>query len=290
MTQKVAVVTGVLNKRSISYGIVKAMLDKNIQVICLVQPQVMKQAQRDLDDNITVLPCDVEGKLVIVDGQPQYDEADASIDSVVDYVRVHHGKIQYLVHSIAHSDKNELEGDIHLNTRTNFHHTMEVSCFSFVRLALKFEPLLDDKAAITTMTFRGSSATAGSYFMMGLAKAALESAVRYLAQHFGLLNGTRVTAIAPGPVKTMAAMGIGDFKLSYDMGKARSFTGENPDSYEVGRTTLSIMDAEGITAAIIPVDNGIWDGVGMGTTPQEQEIYRLGLEALRNADKKMAAE
>jgi enoyl-[acyl-carrier protein] reductase I len=294
-TQQVAVVTGVLNKRSLAYGIVKAMLDQNIKVICLVQPGVMKHARRALDDSIEILPCDVEG-LPNVDAEGRlgvdangkyvlYREDDPEMTAAVDYIKATYGKIQYLVHAIAHSDKAELEGDMRLATRNNFHHTMEVSAFSFVRLALRFEDVMDDDASIGTLTFRGSSATAGSYMMMGLAKAALESAVRYLAQFYGLLNRTRVIGVAPGPVKTMAAMGIGDFDLSFEMGEIRSFLGHNPDADEIGRTYLKFAQSEGVTAAILPVDGGVWDGVGMGTTPAEQEAYRLFLADRRQKER-----
>lgn len=289
--QQVAVVTGVLNKRSLAYGIVKAMLADNIKVICLVQPGVMKHARKALDDSIEILPCDVEGLPNIDDdgrigrdanGKPVlYREDDPEMTAAVEYIKEKYGKIQYLVHAIAHSDKAELEGDIRLATRNNFHHTMEVSAFSFVRLALRFEEVMDEHASIGTLTFRGSSATAGSYMMMGLAKAALESAVRYLAKFYGKLNRTRVIGVAPGPVKTMAAMGIGDFDLSYDMGEIRSFLGYNPEADEIGETYLNFAKSKGVTAAILPVDGGIWDGVGMGTTDDEQDVYRFWFEAER---------
>lgn len=269
LTGKRALVLGVSDTRSIAYGIVKAMLAEEIEVICVTHPNpaIFKLAQRALGKltaygyDIPLLPCDVAG-------------SDDGLVSVRDTLAERWPEgFDYLVHAVAYSDKAELQGSILNTSRENFPQTMDISAYSLIAACRVLGPALRQHGSVLTLTFAGSQYVAPNYNVMGLAKAALEAAVRYLAAA-PELAGKRVTvnAVSAGPVKTMSASAVGGFDLSLTVGGRRSVTGENVTTDEVGVTAVNLMTMPGVTGVILPVDNGIHLS-GMGSTPAEMAAH-----------------
>ncbi|PZP40592.1 MAG: NADH-specific enoyl-ACP reductase [Pseudomonas fluorescens] len=272
-SREVAVVSGVLNKHSIAYHIAKAMENDGIKVVYLVQDTFIDRVKekRILPDDADIVPYDATNSDLVKQGS--------------DYIARTYGAIDYLVHAVAFSDKAQLEGSFLKLTKENFINTMVISTFSFVEMCDAYQDILADNASVATLTFLGSQYVAANYGPMGIAKAALESAVRYAAQDLGP-RGIRVNAIAPGPVKTLAASGIGEFDLSLYMGALRSATGKNATAEQVGRTTLKLMQCEGVTGDVLSVDNGT-KLAGMGTSPGEKRAIATARE-LERAEAKAA--
>lgn len=271
-TQQVAVVSGVLNNRSIAYHIAQAMEANNIKVVYLVQDIHVPRVRKLLGEKATIIDYNALDPVVVQAGARTVAER--------------YGLIDYLVHSVAFSDKAQLEGSFLDMTRENFINTLLISTYSFNDMCSAYRDVLKTGASVVTMTFRGSEKVAANYGPMGVAKAALESAMRYIAQELGERE-IRVNAIAPGPVKTLAASGIGEFDLSLYMGGLRSAIGRNATAEEVGRTTLKLMQCEGITGAVLPVDYGVGDLVGMGTSPREKAAIN-GYRDMERAQAKAA--
>lgn len=270
--QQVAVVSGVLNKLSIAYHIAQAMEAQKIKVVYLVQNVHVSRARKVLGEDAIIIDYDALDSECVVAGARRVSEI--------------YGQIDYLVHSVAFSDKAQLEGSFLDMTRENFVNTMLISTFSFIEMCRAYRDVLKNGASVVTMTFRGSEKVAANYGPMGIAKAALEAGMRYIAQELGERE-IRVNAIAPGPVKTLAASGIGEFDLSLYMGGLRSAIGRNATAEEVGRTTLKLMQCEGITGAVLPIDYGIGDLVGMGTSPREKAAIK-GFRDMERAQSKAA--
>jgi len=274
-TQQIGVVSGVLNNRSIAYHIAQAMETTGIKVVYLVQDIHVPRVRKLLGEDATIIDYNALDSAVVQAGASSVAEL--------------YGQIDYLVHSVAFSDKAQLEGSFLDMTKENFINTMLISTYSFVEMCRAYRDVIKNGASVATLTFRGSEKVAANYGPMGVAKAGLESAMRYIAQELGERE-IRVNAIAPGPVKTLAASGIGEFDLSLYMGGLRSAIGRNSTAEEVGRTTLKLMQCEGITGAVLPVDNGIGDLVGMGTSPREKEAINGFRDAERAKAKALKAE
>ncbi len=190
-----------------------------------------------------VLPCDVEDL--------------ASVDAVVDRLKDEWGQIDFVVHAIGFSDKNELRGRYADTSRENFSRTMVISCFSFTEIAKRVAPLMTAGGSMLTLTYGGSMRASPNYNVMGVAKAALEASVRYLAADFGV-DGIRVNALSPGPVRTLAGAGISDARATFAFQTMHSPLGRPVTLDEIGGSALFLLSelGGGVTGEIIYVDGG----------------------------------
>lgn len=200
MRGKRGLIIGVANNRSLAWGIVKACRDAGADIGLTYQGDVMKKRVEPL---ATEIGAEIMGHCDVTEP--------ASMDAVFAEVERRWGKLDFIVHAVAFSDKNELTGRYVDTTEANFDRTMNISCYSLVALARRAERLMTDGGSIVTLSFYGAEKWIPHYNVMGVAKAALEASVRYLAADLGPA-GIRVNAISAGPVKTLAASGIGDFR------------------------------------------------------------------------------
>lgn len=245
MKNKTGLIMGLANEYSIAYGIAKSIFANGGNLIFTAQSERFRQKINALPDlgNSKVYICDVAQS--------------GSIEKLVLDIKHDYGKLDFIVHSIAFSDRNELKGKYFNTSRENFLNAMNISCFSLTELC-KFAPLfLNPNSGILTLTYYGAEKVVPNYNVMGVVKAALESSVRYLASDLGEFD-IRINAISAGPIKTLASSGVGEFSkvLSYD--KARSPLRKNVTKEEVGSVgTFLLSDmATGITGEIIHVDCG----------------------------------
>jgi enoyl-[acyl-carrier protein] reductase I len=179
------------------------------------------------------------------------------VDAVFKAIEEKWGKLDFLVHAIAFSDKNELKGRYADTTRENFSRTMVISCFSFTEIAKRAAALMGEGGSLVTLTYGGSTRVMPNYNVMGVAKAALEASVRYLANDFGTA-GIRVNALSPGPVRTLAGAGIADARLMYNFQKRHAPLRRTVSIDEIGGSALYLLSAlsSGVTGEIHYVDSG----------------------------------
>jgi enoyl-[acyl-carrier protein] reductase I len=251
---------GVANNRSIAWGIAKAAHDHGAELAFTFQGDALEKRVRPL---ATELGAHVVGHCDVTDA--------ASIDAVFAEVEKLWGKIDFVVHCIAFSDKDELTGRYVDTTEANFNRSLNISCWSFTAVAQRAEKLMTDGGTLLTLTYYGAEKWMPHYNVMGVAKAALEASVRYLAADLGPKN-IRVNAISAGPIKTLAASGIGDFRYilrwnEYNAPLRRSVTIE-----EVGDTAAYLVSdmGRGMTGEILHVDAG-YHVVGM-KNPEAPDI------------------
>jgi enoyl-[acyl-carrier protein] reductase I len=252
MAGKRGLVVGVANNRSIAWGIAKACADQGAEIALTYQGDAFKKRVEPLAAELGALlagHCDVTDI--------------ASLDAVFDFVARSWGRLDFLVHAVAFSDKDELTGRYVETTRDNFLRTMDISVYSLTAMAKRAEPLMTEGGSILTLTYYGAEKVMPHYNVMGVAKAALEASVRYLAVDLGG-KGIRVNAISAGPIKTLAASGIGDFRYilkwnEYNAPLKRTVTPE-----EVGASGLYFLSdmARSVTGEIHHVDCG-YHVVGM---------------------------
>ncbi len=246
MHGKRGLVMGVANDHSIAWGIAKAAAAQGAELAFTYQGEAFGRRVRPLAQSVgskLLIPCDVEDV--------------ASVDAVFDTLRQEWGTIDFLVHAIAFSDKNELKGRYADTTRENFIRTMVISCFSFTEIAKRAAAIMRPGGSIVTLTYGGSTRVMPNYNVMGVAKAALESSVRYLAMDFGLDN-IRVNAISAGPVRTLAGAGITDARLMFNFQKRNSPLGRTVSIEEIGGTALYLLSdlSSGVTGEVHFVDSG----------------------------------
>jgi enoyl-[acyl-carrier protein] reductase I len=252
MAGKRGLVMGVANERSIAWGIATALHDNGAEIAFTYQGDALEKRVRPLAEKIgaeIILPCDVTD--------------DASVDALFDTLAEKWGKIDFVVHGIAFSDKKELDG-LYLNTtRENFLRTMDISVYSFTKVSQKAAPLLSEGGSLLTLTYYGAERVMPHYNVMGVAKAALEASVRYLATDLGK-DGIRVNAISAGPIKTLAASGIGDFRYILKWNELNSPLQRNVTIDEVGNSGLYLLSdlGSGVTGEVLHVDSG-YHTVGM---------------------------
>lgn len=200
LTGKNALVFGLANDKSIAWGITQALHREGANIGISYAGEMLEKRVRPLAAQVGadfVEQCNVD--------------SDEQITAVAEKAKAHFGEIDVLVHSIGFANKDELQGNFYDTSRAGFHLAMDISVFSFVALAKAFQPMIRRGGALLTLTYYGSVKVAPNYNMMGVAKAALESATRYLARDFGP-QGIRVNAISAGPVRTLAAMGVSGFR------------------------------------------------------------------------------
>ena len=252
MAGKRGLVMGVANNRSIAWGIAKAVREAGAEVALTYQGDALKK-------RVEPLAAELGG---IVAGHCDVTDA-ATIDAVFAEVERVWGKIDFLVHAIAFSDKDQLTGRYIDTTPDNFDKTMNISVYSLAAVARRAEPLMTDGGSILTLTYYGAEKVMPNYNVMGVAKAALEASVRYLAADLGEKN-IRVNAISAGPIKTLAASGIGDFRYILKWNEYNSPMRRTVTIEEVGETSAFMLSdmSRGITGEILHVDAG-YHVVGM---------------------------
>jgi enoyl-[acyl-carrier protein] reductase I len=246
MAGKRGVVMGVANNRSIAWGIAKAIAAQGGDVALTFQGEALKKRVEPLAVELgskLVLPCDV------TDG--------ASVDAVFAELGRVWGRLDFLVHAIAFSDKAELDGRYVDTSEKNFTQTMLVSCYSLTALAKRAEKLMSEGGSIVTLTYYGAEKVMPHYNVMGVAKAALEASVRYLAADLGK-SAIRVNAISAGPIKTLAASGIADFRYILRWNEYNSPLRRTVSIEEVGAAGLYLLSdmSRGVTGEVHHVDAG----------------------------------
>ncbi len=246
MQGKRGLVMGVANNRSIAWGIAKAVAAQGATLAFTYQGDALKKRVEPLAAEAgseLVLPCDV------TDG--------ASMDAVFAELARRWGKLDFLVHAIAFSDKAELDGRYVDTTEKNFTQTMLISCYSFTALAQRAEKLMSAGGSLLTLTYYGAEKVMPHYNVMGVAKAGLEASVRYLAADLGR-NGIRVNAISAGPIKTLAASGIADFRYILRWNEHNSALRRTVTIEEVGAAGLYLLSdlSRGVTGEVHHVDAG----------------------------------
>ncbi|MGE0006948.1 MAG: enoyl-ACP reductase FabI [Parvibaculaceae bacterium] len=239
-------VMGVANDHSIAWGIAKTLNDHGAELAFTYQGEAFGRRVKPLAGMLgsqLVLPCDVENPATV-------DEAFAAIAKAW-------GTIDFVVHAIAFSEKAELKGKYADTSRDNFVRTMIISCFSFTEVARRAAALMTKGGSLLTLTYGGSVRVMPNYNVMGVAKAALESSVRYLAADYGPL-GVRVNAISAGPMRTLAGAGIGDARAMFNFQKRHSPLRRTVTLEEVGGAALYLLSplSGGVTGEVHYVDSG----------------------------------
>jgi enoyl-[acyl-carrier protein] reductase I len=246
MAGKRGLIMGVANNRSIAWGIAKACAAQGAEVALTYQGDALKKRVEPLAAELgakSVLYCDVTDA--------------ASMDSVFASLEKTWGGLDFLVHAIAYSDKNELDGRYVDTTEKNFTQSLLISCYSFTALAQRAEKLMTNGGSLITLSYYGAEKVMPHYNVMGIAKAALEASVRYLASDLGR-NGIRVNAISAGPIKTLAASGIADFRYILKWNEYNSALRRNVTIDDVGNAGLYLLSdlSRGVTGEIHHVDSG----------------------------------
>jgi enoyl-[acyl-carrier protein] reductase I len=252
MAGKRGLIMGVANDHSIAWGIAKALAGQGAELAFTYQTDQLAKRVRPLAQSLGsdfVVACDV--------GVDPTDANPASLSSTFDVLAKRWPTIDFVVHAIAFSDKNELKGRYAATTRENFRRTMVISCFSFTEVARYAAPLMKNGGAMVTLTYGGSMRVMPNYNIMGVAKAALEASVRYLAADFGGDN-IRVNAISAGPVRTLAGAGVADARLMFNYQKRNSPLRRTVSIEEIGNTALYLLSDLGsaVTGEIHYVDSG----------------------------------
>jgi enoyl-[acyl-carrier protein] reductase I len=246
MKGKRGLVMGVANDHSIAWGIARALAAHGASLAFTYQGDALGKRVKPLAEaagSQLVLPCDVEDP--------------ASVDAVFDALRQAWGSLDFLVHAIAYSDKNELKGRYADTTRANFVRTMVISCFSFTEVARRAAALMPDGGAMVTLTYNGGLRAMPNYNAMGVAKAALEASVRYLAVDFGA-SRIRVNAISAGPIRTLAGAGISDARFMFAFQQRHSPLHRGVTLEELGGAGVYLLSdlSTGVTGEIHFVDSG----------------------------------
>lgn len=246
MAGKRGLIVGVANDHSIAWGIAKAVHEAGGELALTYQDDAFRRRVEPLAQTVgsqIVMPCDVE-------------DAD-TLDALFERIATVWGQMDFLVHAVAYSDKNELRGRYVDTSRENFLRTLKISCFSFTDMSRRAAPLMKDGGSLLTLTYLGSQKVMPSYNVMGVAKAALEASVRYLAADLGK-DGIRVNAISAGPMRTLAGAAVGDARYVYGYNRDHAPLRRNVALQEVGSTGLYLASdlSSGVTGEVLYVDSG----------------------------------
>ena len=252
MAGKRGLVMGVANSRSIAWGICRACHAQGAEIALTYQGDMLKKRVVPLAQEIgstLILPCDVTDV--------------ASLDAVFEKIGQAWGGLDFVVHAVAFSDKDQLDGRYVDTTADNFDMTLSISCYSFTAVAQRAEKLMTEGGALLTLTYYGAEKVMPHYNVMGVAKAALEASVRYLAVDLGR-NGIRVNAISAGPIKTLASSAIADFRYILKWNEYNSPLRRTVSSDEVGAAAMYLLSylSRGVTGEVHHVDAG-YHVVGM---------------------------
>jgi len=264
MKNKKGLVMGVANDRSIAWGIAKTIADNGGSVAFTYQGDALKKRVQPLAQSIgsnIVIPCDVT--------------VSKSIKQTFDTLKKEWNSIDFLVHAIGFSNKDELRGKYYKTSADNFNQTMHISCYSFTEACRIAEPIMNKNSSILTLTYYGAEQVMPHYNVMGVAKAALEASVKYLAVDLGEKN-IRVNAISAGPIKTLAASGIGDFRFILKWNELNSPLKRNVSLKDIGNSAVYLLSDLGsaVTGEIQHVDCG-YHTVGMLAVDEAKEISSL---------------
>jgi enoyl-[acyl-carrier protein] reductase I len=264
MAGKRGLIMGVANDRSIAWGIAKACAAQGAELAFTFQGEALEKRVRPLAAELgvkIVAPADVTDA--------------ASLDALFATLASEWGRLDFVVHAIAYSDKDELKGHYVDTSRDNFLRTLDISCFSFTDLCRRAAPLMTEGGSLLTLSYYGAERVMPHYNVMGVAKAALEASVRYLAADLGQRD-IRVNAISAGPIKTLAASGIGDFRYILKWNELNAPLRRNVSIDEVGNAGLYLLSdlGKGVTGEVHHVDCG-YHVVGMmavDAAPQVSEM------------------
>ena len=246
MTGKRGLIMGVANDHSIAWGIAKMLHAQGAELAFTYQGDAFGKRVKPLADSVgstMLLPCDVE-------------DLD-TVDAVFDTLKQNWGSIDFVVHAIGFSDKTELKGLYADTTRANFSRTMVISCFSFTEIAKRAAAIMPDGGSLITLTYAGSVRVMPNYNVMGVAKAALEASVRYLANDYGP-KGIRVNGLSAGPVRTLAGSGVADARAMYNFQQRNAPLRKSVSLEEIGGSALYLLSdlSGGVTGEIHYVDAG----------------------------------
>ena len=258
LKNKRGLVMGVANERSIAWGIAKALADQGAELCFSYQGEAFGKRVEPLAASV--------GSDFLVDVDVTDD---SSLDAAFAEIASRWGKLDFLVHAIAFSNKDELTGRFMNTSRANFKHSLEISCYSLIEVARRAHPMMSDGGSIITLTYGGSNRVTPFYNVMGVAKAALESAVRYLANDLGP-DGIRVNAISPGPMKTLAGAAIGGARKTFRHTEANAPLRANATLEAIGGTAVWLTSDWGActTGEVVTVDGG-YHVLGM---PQSENL------------------
>jgi len=246
MAGKRGLIMGLANDKSIAWGIAKACADAGAELAFSYQGDALKKRVGPLAEQLgstIVLPCDVNDM--------------ETVDALFSDLEAQWGKLDFVVHAIGFSDKTELRGRYVDTSRTNFLNTMDISVYSFTAIAQRAEKMMNEGGSMLTLTYYGAEQVMPHYNVMGVAKAALEASVMYLAEDLGK-DGIRVNAISAGPIKTLAASGIGDFRYILKWNELNSPLRRNVTIEDVGKSALYLLSdlGSGTTGEVLHVDAG----------------------------------
>jgi len=246
MKGKRGLIMGVANEKSIAWGIAREMAAQGAELAFTYQGEAFGKRVQPLAASV--------GSNILVDADVTDDN---SLDTAFSELKEKWGKLDFIVHAVAYSDKNELVGRFVDTTRANFKNSLDISCYSLIEVSRRASELMPDGGTILTLTYQGSNRVTPFYNVMGVAKAALESAVRYLANDLGP-QGIRVNAISPGPMRTLAGAAIGGARKTFCTTEANSPMRANATLESVGGTAVYLASDYGqcTTGEIICVDGG----------------------------------
>jgi enoyl-[acyl-carrier protein] reductase I len=265
MAGKRGLVMGVANDRSIAWGIARVLAGQGAELAFTYQGEAFGRRAVPLAESVgskIIVPCDV---------------ADiASVDNVFAEIEKTWGSLDFVVHALAFSDRRELQGRYAETSRENFVNTMVISCFSFTEVANRAAKLMPNGGSLVTLTYAGATRWVPSYNVMGVAKAALEASVRYLASDFGP-QGIRVNAISAGPMRTLAGAGVSDARVIFNYQRDHSPLRRTPTLDEVGGSALFLLSdlGGGVTGEVQFVDCG-YSTVAMPTLDALKAIEASG--------------
>lgn len=246
LSGKRGLIMGVANERSIAWGIAREMNKNGAELAFTYQGEGFGKRLKPLAESI--------GSNLMVEADVQNE---ASLENAFSKINAKWGKLDFLVHAIAFSDKAELTGRFSNTTRQNFQNSLDISCYSFIDVARRAMPLMQDGGTLLTLTYSGSTRVTPFYNVMGVAKAALESSVRYLANDLGPQK-IRVNAISPGPMRTLAGAAIGGARKTFRTTEQNAPLRSNATLESVGGTAVHLASDYGVdtTGEIIRVDGG----------------------------------
>lgn len=275
MKGKRGLILGVANDRSIAYGIAQVVAAQGAELAITYQAEPLAKRVIPLAQQL--------GATIVTQADTQNEE---SMEALFKTIEEKWGGLDFVVHCVAFSDKNELDGKYVNTTRANFLNTMDISCFSFTALCKKAVPLMKNGGSMLTLSYLGAERVMPHYNVMGVAKAALEASVRYLAVDLGDKN-IRVNAISAGPIKTLAASGIGDFRFILRWNEINAPLKKNVTQVEVGNQALFLLSdmGTGVTGEVLHVDAG-YHTVGMVAADEIDALSELvnNMKAIKTAN------
>ena len=277
MAGKRGLVMGVANERSIAWGIARVLAGQGAELAFTYQGDAFGRRAIPLAESVgskIIEPCDVS-------------DLD-SVDKVFAEIKKTWGSLDFVVHALAFSDRRELQGRYADTTRENFVNTMIISCFSFTEIAKRAADLMPNGGSMITLTYGGATRWVPSYNVMGIAKAALEASVRYLATDLGT-DGIRVNALSPGPMRTLAGSGVSDARVIFNFQRDHSPLARTPTLDDVGGSALYLLSplSGGVTGEVHFVDCG-YNNVSMPSLDSLKELEADAAAAARAGGSKAA--